>query len=149
MILFNSKNLDELQLRKRGDIFKHGLFSLMGLLLVNALLYSYGIEWASGKWAELTIILFTVVLCSIEFICYDIYPLTEKRQKGLISFCGLFGAAAIVACMYDFIFENVGIIVNGKITDSALGIIYGVMFIAIFITYKLKTNYNATHENDE
>lgn len=75
-------HLDELQLLKRGDVFKHGFLSLTGLLLVNALLYSYGIEWTSGKWAELTIILFVIVLCSVEFIYYDIYPLTEKQAKG-------------------------------------------------------------------
>lgn len=142
-------HLDELQLLKRGNVFKHGLFSLAGLLLLNALLYSCGIEWASGKWAELSLILFTVVLCSIEFIYYDIYPLTEKRQKALIVFCGLFGTAAIIACLYDFIFENAQMISNGKISESALGIIYGVMFASIFITYKFKKKYNAKHENDE
>lgn len=142
-------NLDELQLLKRGNIFKHGLFSLFGLLLVNALLYSCGIDWASGKWAELTIILFTVVLCGIEFICYDIYPLTEKRQKFIIYFLGLFGATSIIACIYDLITEKTGIIVNGKITNSALGILYGTMFATVFFAYKIKTKYNSRHENDE
>ncbi len=142
------KNLDEFQLLKRGNVFKHGLFTLIGLLLVNTLLYSCGIEWASGKWPELTIILFVVMLCSIEFICYDIYPLTEKRQKLSIYFLGLFGVISIVACSYDFIFQQVGIIADGKITDSALGIIYGVMFIAVFLAYKLKTKNNAKQEND-
>lgn len=144
-----TKNLDELQLLKRGNIFKHGLFSLSGLLFVNTLLYSWGIEWTSGKWAELTIILFVVMLCSIEFIYYDIYPLTERKQKKLIYFSGLFGLLAIIACMYDFIFENVGIIVNGKITESALGMIYGVLFISIFLAYILKIKYNAKHKNEE
>jgi hypothetical protein len=142
-------HLDELQLLKRGNVFKHGLFSLVGLLLLNALLYSCGIEWASGKWAELSIIMITVAICSIEFICHDIYPLTEKRQKGLIAFCGLFGAAAIIACLYDVVFENVPIVPNGKISESALGIIYGVMFASIFLAYKFKKKYNAKHENDD
>lgn len=145
----NLGHLDELQLLKRGNVFKHGLFSLIGLLLVNALLYSCGIKWTEGKWAELTIILFVVILCIIEFICYDIYPLTERKQKNLIYFSGLFGLLAIIFCMYDFIFEYAKIIVNGKITESALGIIYGIMFLSTFIVYKLKTKYNANHENNE
>lgn len=143
------KNLDELQLLKRGNVFKHGLFFLTGLLLVNALLYSWGIEWATGKWAEMTIILFVVVLCSIEFIYYDIYPLTKKKQKYMIFFSGLFGFAALMACIYDLIIEKAGIIVDGKVTDSALGIIYGLMFIAVFLAYKLKMKHNTKHENDE
>ncbi|MGX8833301.1 hypothetical protein ACWG0P_03730 [Amedibacillus sp. YH-ame6] len=144
-----SEHLDELQLLKRGNVFKHGLFSLIGLLLINALLYSCGIQWAEGKWSELTIILFVVVLCIIEFVCYDIYPLTERKQKRFIYFSGLFGLLAIIACMYDFIFEYAKIIVNGKISESALGVIYGAMFLSTFIAYKLKTKYNANHEIDE
>ena len=143
------KKLDELQLLKRGNIFKHGMFCLIGLLLLNTLLYSQGIEWASGKWAELTIILFTIVLCSIEFILYDIYPLTENKQKQLIYFLGLFGFVALIACIYDLIVGKSGIVVDGKITETALGIIYGLMFISVFVVYKLKKQYNAKHENDE
>ena len=143
------KKLDELQLLKRGNIFKHGMFCLIGLLLLNTALYSQGIEWASGKWAELTIILFTIVLCSIEFIFYDIYPLTENKQKHLIHFLGLFGFAAFIACIYDLAIGKTGIIVDGKITETALGIIYGLMFISVFVVYKLKKQYNAKHENDE
>ena len=142
-------HLDELQLLKRGDVFKHGFLSLTGLLLVNALLYSYGIEWTSGKWAELTIILFVIVLCSVEFIYYDIYPLTEKRQKGGIYFLGLFGLISIAACGYDLAVEKIGIIADGKITASALGILYGIlygiMFLSVFFAYKLKTKLSLIH----
>ena len=143
------EHLDELQLLKRGNIFKHGLFSLVGLLLVNTLLYSCGIEWAAGKWAELTITLFVIVLCSIEFICYDIYPLTEKRQKYLIYFSGLFGLASIIACVYDLLTEKTGMIVEGKIANDALGIIYGLMFSAVFLAYKIKTRHNLRTNNNE
>ncbi|TDW11820.1 hypothetical protein EDD63_1527 [Breznakia blatticola] len=143
------KHLDELQLLKRGNVFKHGLFSLVGLLLINALLYSCGIEWASGKWAELTIILLVVVLCSIEFIYYDIYPLTERKQKYLIYFSGLFGFVALIACIYDLVIEEVRIVASGKITDGALGIIYGILFMVVFLAYILKIKHNAKHENEE
>lgn len=141
-------NLDELQLLKRGNIFKHGFFILIALLLINSLLYSYGIEWATGKWSELSIVLFTIVICSIEFICYDIYPLTEKNQKYLIYFLGLFGITAIIACIYDLAVGNEAIIIEGKISSTALGIIYGVMFIAIFLAYKIKTKYNSLQEDN-
>ena len=143
------EHLDELQLLKRGNVFKHGLFSLAGLLLVNALLYSCGIEWASGKWAELTIILFTVALCCIEFICHGIYPLTEKRQKFLYYFAGLFGTVAIAGGVYELISEKAGIIVDGHITDSVLVIAYGIMFVAILVAYIIKTRYDIRHEKDE
>ena len=89
------------------------------------------------------------LLCSIEFIYYDIYPLTENKQKHLIHFLGLFGLVALIACIYDLTIGNTGIIVDGKITESALGVIYGLMFIFVFVVYKLKKQYNAKHEYDE
>lgn len=144
-----TEHLDEFQLLKRGNVFKHGLFSLGGLLLVNALLYSCGIEWASGKWAELTIILFTVALCCIEFIYYGIYPLTEKRQKFLYYFAGLFGTVAIVSGIYELVSEKARIIVDGHIADSVLMIAYGIMFAAILVAYIIKTKHDARHEKDE
>jgi uncharacterized membrane protein len=143
------KHLDELQLLKRGDVFKHGLFSLAGLLLLNALLYSAGIEWAPGKWAELTILLFTIMLVSIEFIFYGIFPLSEKRQRFLYYFCGLFGITAIIACVYDLMNEKTAIVTNGKIAESALGVIYGLMFLAIFLVYLFKSRYNVSHEENK
>lgn len=147
--MIKTKNLDELQLLKRGNIFKHGLFILVSLLLLNTLLYSYGIEWTTGKWGELTIILITIVICAIEFIYHDIYPLTENKQKYLIYISGLYGLTAIVICIYDMISKKTGIIVDGKVTSNTLGIIYGVLFIAVFVTYKFKVKNNSCHENDE
>lgn len=142
-------NLDELQLIKRGNIFKHGLYTLAGLLLANALLYSIGVQWAPGKWAELTFLLITVVLCSIEFIYYEIFPMTEKRQKYAIYFLGLFGLGAIVACTLELVQGKTGIIAEGKIVSSALGILYGLLFFSVFVTFILKKQYKSKHENDE
>ena len=56
---------------------------------------------------------------------------------------------ALIACIYDLTIENTVVIVDGKITESALGVIYGLMFISVFVVYKLKKQYNAKHEYDE
>ena len=90
-----------------------------------------------------------LVNISKRSIYYDIYPLTENKQKHLIHFLGLFGLVALIACIYDLIVGKSGIVVDGKITETALGIIYGLMFISVFVVYKLKKQYNAKHENDE
>ncbi|MDR1736518.1 MAG: hypothetical protein LBR85_06590 [Oscillospiraceae bacterium] len=143
------KRLDELQLLKRGIVFKHGLFTLVALLLINALLYSQGIEWVSGKWGELIIVFFVIVLCNIEFIYYDISPLGERRQKYLIFFCGLLGATTVIACTYELVMEDTGIIVDGKINRNVLGILFGIMILAIFIAYMLKAKFNTKREDNE
>lgn len=142
-------NLDELQLLKRGNIFKHGLFTLIGFLLINAMVHSCGITWAKEKREELTIILFVVTIIIIECICYDIYPLTENKQKYFINFAGFFGLMMIILCMYDFLYENIDVFVNGMISESALGIVYGMMFLSTCFVYKLKLKYNDNHEHEE
>ena len=149
MKLFNKNNLDELQLVKRGNIFKHGLFVMGGLLLLKTLLENYNIFILNEKWGNLVIILFTIALCSIEMICYDIYPLSEKRQKFMIYFVGLFGFVSIVISIFDMVNENIAFILEKQLSDSAIGIIFGCIFISIFIAYIIKTIYNERHEENE
>ncbi len=137
-----NKILDERQLMIRGNIFKHGLFLLTALLLSNSLLYNLGFEWVAGKWAELTLILLTVVFCSIEFIYFDIYPLTRNIQKIGIFLLGLFGSLSVVSCLYEITTQKTGFVMDGKITNNALGIVYGFMFISLTIAYIIKAYYN-------
>lgn len=147
MFLFNKKHLDERQLLIRGDIFKHGLCILTILIFSNSILnLFYNFEWADGRWSELTIILFTITVCSIEFISYAIYPLKEKRQKYLIYILGAFGVISIVLCLYEMVTLNISVIMNGKLSSNALGILYGIMFLSIFITYILKNVYSKENE---
>ncbi len=148
-MLKTTKHLDELQLVKRGNVYKRCLFVLVSLLLLNTILYSFGIEWAEGRWPELTIIIFVIVLCHIEFIYYEIYPLSENMQKFLAYFSGIIGIAAIIACVYEAITEKPGIIADGKIVISVLGGVYGLMLTSIFVAYMLKKRLNARHGDNE
>lgn len=149
MMINKTKNLDELQIIKRGNVFKHGLFIALGLLLINSALYAYGVEWAPDGFAELTIVIVTIVFCSIEFIYHDIYPLKIERQKYVIYLTGIYGIVSIAISVYDLIRSKNGIILNGRITESALSIIYGCLMIAILLAYLIKTNYNMHHLDDE
>ncbi len=148
MLKIKIKNLDERQLIIRGNIFKHGLFMLVGLLLLNSFLYNMGVDWATGKWAELTIILFTIICCSIEFIYYDIYPLTKSTHKFGILLLGLFGLISIGLCIYEMQVEKIAFIVNGKVTDDGLGIIFGFMFLSIPAAKLIKSFY-VNNKNEE
>lgn len=147
---FQKKGLDERQLLIRGNIFKHGFFVLTFLIFCNAMLnVLLGFKWTTNGWSELTIVLFGITICCIEFIYYDIYPLTEQYQKYSIYCIGIFGCTSIVLCLYEIIFENIPIIVNGNLTANTLGIIYGLMFLTIFIIYICKTIRNQKYEKED
>lgn len=150
MLLFKKKQLDERQLLIRGNIFKHGLFIMSILIFCNSMLNMFlGFEWASDRWSELTIILFTVTVCCVEFICYDIYPFTEKRQKHLIYFMGFFGVVSICLCLYEMITLKIAAIVDGKLSSDVLGVLYGCMFLSIFLTYICKAVHNKKIEMED
>jgi len=142
------KKLDELQLLKRGNVFKHGLFLLGGLVLLNSFLANSNIILINEKWSSTLMVLVTVAVCGIEMIYYDIYPLTEKRQKFLIYFVGLFGIASIIISIYEMIKGQIPFSSNKQVTDEGIGIIFGCIFVSITVAYIIKSYYNS-RENYE
>lgn len=143
------KKLDELQLLKRGNVFKHGLFILGGLTLLNAFLENNNIFVLNEAWSAPLIVLITVAVCSIEMIFYDIYPLTEKRQRYLIYFVGLFGIASIIISVYEILSRQIPFIENRQITDEGIGILFGCIFVSIPVAYIIKSYLNATQKDED
>ncbi|WP_040951391.1 hypothetical protein [Gorillibacterium massiliense] len=143
------KKLDELQMLKRGNVFKHGLFLMGGLTLLNACLENNDIFILPDKWSALFIVLVTIAVCGIEMIIYEIYPLLEKRQKRLIYFIGLFGAASIIVSAIDMVNEHTPFIRNRQVTDTGTGILFGCAFLSIAAAYLTKSKYQERHNEDD
>lgn len=136
----NVKGLDELQLIKRGNAFKHAFFTLVGSSLVNILLVNHvlGIEWAEGGREELTIVLFSLMVLIAEFAWHGIIPFGEKQQKAFMVLYAVTGLFLVGVCVYDLVFEHAKIFFNGQVTPSALVGFYGIMFIMITVVYMLR-----------
>ena len=135
------KKLDELQYIKRGNIFKHCLFTIIGLLLLNIAAIEFDLVFMSQRNSLILIIVFVVSLFCIEMICYGIYPLSEKRQKFIYFFAGFIGMAAIITTAYEMIFDKVSFIKNRMLSDSGAGLIMGCLLFAILIAYVMKIVY--------
>jgi hypothetical protein len=136
------KNLDELQLIKRGNVFKHCLFTVIGLLMLYVMALELDIVFMSQRNALVLIILFVVSLFCIEMICCDIYPLSEKRQKFLYFFEGIFGTVIVTVSIYEIVSGEAGFIENEMLTDAGAGVIMGGLFILILLAYIGKSVYN-------
>ena len=136
------KNLDELQYIKRGRIFKHCLFTIIGLLLVYIALLQVDIVLTDHQTALLLIIIFVVSLFCIEMIFYDIYPLSESRQKYLYFVMGLLGLVIIILAAYELITGETDFIENGILSNVGAGIITGSLFLLILLAYLVKKFFN-------
>jgi uncharacterized membrane protein YuzA (DUF378 family) len=142
------KKLDELQYIKRGNIFKHCLFTIIGLLLIYVVSLESGVVITSQRNALIMIILFVVSLFCIEMICYDIYPLSEKRQRILYIIIGLFGLGCIIISIKEMIEKEAGFIENQMISDNGAGILIGCFLFSILLAYLIKAIYNKKNEEE-
>lgn len=138
------KKLDELQYIKRGNVFKHCLFTIVIMLLAYVSILELDIIIISQRNALMLIVLFIVSLFCIEMICYEIYPLSEKRQKFIYCFAGLFGIGAIIAGIYEMVMEDAAFIESKMLTDAGTIILIGCLFIMVLIAYLLKKLYVKT-----
>jgi predicted acyltransferase len=132
------KKLDELQYIKRGNIFKHCLFTVIGLLLLYYTVLGFDIVIMSQRNAILLIIIFTVSLFCIEMIWNEIYPISEKRQKFLYFILGLFGFAVIILSAYEMITGKACFMEREIISDTGTGFIMGCLLFMIFAAYILR-----------
>jgi len=132
------KKLDELQLIKRGNIFKHCLFAIIGLLLLYIAMIELDIVFLSHSNTLILMIIFVVSMFCIEMIHYEIYPLSEKRQRFAYLFAGLFGTAAIIASIYEMVSGAMGFIENDMLSDAGAGVLMGSLFLAILLAYVCK-----------
>lgn len=136
------KKFDELQYIKRGNIFKHCLFTIIGLLLLYMAMTEFGIVLMSQRNALLLIIVIIVSLFCIEMICYDIYPLSEKRQKFIYIIAGLLGSVIIIISIYEMAFGEESFVENAVLSDIGAGAILGCLLFAIFFAYAIKSIFN-------
>lgn len=142
-------NLDERQLRRRGDVFQHALILLLILVGVNAFLKGEGIVWAEGMYENLLILWAAVALCLIEFVLYDIFPLSEGRQGVLYCVFGLCGLLLGGMSLFHLLAEGAPFVENRILTSWGAGILEGGIMLALFFVYLGHTIYCRKHRNEE
>jgi len=136
------KKLDELQLIKRGNVFKNCLFVLIGLLFLNIVMLESGMVFIDQRSAMVLMILSIVVLLSVQMIYYEIYPLSEKRQRAVYAVAGLFGLAAVVFSAVIMATGEAAFVENAMLSEIGSIMIMGGLFLTIPIAYFIRRVYN-------
>ena len=135
------KKLDELELIKRGNIFKHCLFTVMGMLFLLLMTLQADIVLMSQRNALALIIIFISAMFVVEMIIYGIFPLSEKRQRFIYFFMGLAGVFLIAISARELITGEYRFIEDGMLSDAGAGVIMGGLFTLILIAYAIKCAY--------
>jgi len=140
------KKLDELQIIKRGNIFKHCFFTVLVLLMLYAAMLQLGVVLVQHQTGLILVALFSVSQFIIEMNLCDIYPLSEKRQRFLYYFIGLMGLFTVIVSAYGLVEGETGFIEDDLLSSSGAEIIMGCMFLVVFLVYIAKRIYNRQKE---
>ena len=133
------KKLDELQKIKRGNVFMHCYFATIFLIIANYLMLAFDFAAVSQQNALLLMLLLIVSLFCIEMICYEIYPITEKRQRILYIVIGLYGIFLLALGFIDILSDEASFIEDHMISNAGVGIILGCLMFSILFAYILKS----------
>lgn len=142
------KRLDELELIKRGRVFKHCFFILIILLTINMYLIKLDIEIMSQDNMMLCIIFFIISLFCVMMISYDIYPIGEKRLRVMYLLCGLMGILFALLGIYDIAALDKSFIEDGLISSSGVSIILCLPALSIPAAYLVKKILNKKHKEE-
>ncbi|HBU11792.1 MAG TPA: hypothetical protein DEB31_03425 [Clostridiales bacterium] len=124
----SSDKFDERQLQIRGNIFKHGVFTAIGLLLANAFLQKAGILWASGFHQNILLLMLTVTVISVAFHVRGVYFAENGTQRRM--FLSVFTVAALMLSVSSvvFIIDGDTLIAGGMLTDTGFFLVLAILF---------------------
>jgi hypothetical protein len=134
----NKKQYDERQLQVRGQVFFHGFFVAVVLLLLNAFLQSNDIVWASPFNQNILIVAALVAVVSIELILRGAYFGQHKRPWVLIGLFGILSVLLAVSLIIDFV-QGEAFIDGAGLSEHCATAVFAAVFITITITATLKT----------
>jgi hypothetical protein len=128
----NAKEFDERQLYIRGKVFFHGMITSLILLLINALLHSFGIVWANGFHQNVLIVTITATVISVEAILRDAYFGIGDTRKPIIAIFSFASLILIIFIVRDIVQGN-SFFENGQLTSNGFSLIFNIMPISIAV----------------
>lgn len=143
-------NFDERQLWIRGDVYKHGLFLMGGILLLDNLLRDFGMVWAGGRILDLSVLMVTVAFCSVEWICRDVYlALPIKQQDGILALLGVLAVALLFYSCIELFLGETRFFSHGQLAEAGLEIISSLCLLLICVAYLVKRLLGMRKDMDE
>jgi len=141
-------NFDERQLWVRGDIFKHTVIVMGGLLLLNSFLMDYGVSWADGMYPSMIILLISIMTLSVEMICRNVYPSVNNNQKIPIYLIGILSTVSLAWTVIESNSLEIKLVVSGQLSEYGSRLIMNSCMFIIFAVFIVKTVYEKRFEKE-
>ncbi|WP_461204926.1 hypothetical protein [Clostridium sp. DL1XJH146] len=138
--------LDERQLWIRGEVYKHALMVMGGLLILDAILKDFGMIWADSMSSSMIILMVSIMVGSVEMICRDVYMVPGNRQKYLIALMGICSSIVVVQAVIELAIGKYKFVVEGQLTNDASKAIMVACVFIIFIVFLVKNHQNKKME---
>ncbi len=144
------KNLDERQHLVRGKIFKHTVFILGGLLLLEGLTETFfGVTFFEGEWSNLVIVMAGIMFMGSEMVLRDAFPGSEKSRLALFSLIGLTGIAAIIVGIVEFAAEGMTFVAESSLSEDAAWLFECVMLLSTSVIFFVKYLRNKNKKEED
>jgi hypothetical protein len=130
----NKTNLDERQLWLRGEVLKHCLFLIGGLLLLKMFLKAFELSLVDEEWVDIFIIAITMTLGCIEKSLRGVFNFDDIRMTAVIVILGIAGAISFVLNIIHFT-GGEGLVSGGQLTQAGVFWVMSLSFIAITAVY--------------
>ncbi|MDF2821963.1 MAG: hypothetical protein K0R15_2411 [Clostridiales bacterium] len=133
--------LDERHILVREDIYKHMVFVIGILLLLDFYLKELGVVWDSGKYSSIIILYISFTFGWIEMICRGVYLIAEKQHKSIVYIMGLIAVVFISKILKNVILDGDFIFVQGQLTKTGILLVRYLCMLLIPIILLIKTKY--------
>jgi len=120
-------DFDERQMQIRGQVFFHGFILALVLLLLNAVLQSNGVVWASGFHQNVILMVLISTITALEAIIRDVYLGNGKTRWITL---GVFGLLSVFLWVLNIqhILKGSVILEDRALTSNGFSVVLAIMF---------------------
>lgn len=142
MLNWKDKNLDERELQIRGRVALHTMLFGFALLLLVTTLAVFDLFYIEQPFGYLLVLLLMVAMLCIKMIYHEVYPIGEKRMRGLYYALGTYGVVTLLICIVAYkngevFFTERTLTQNGMLASMA-GIYIAVCLFYVVRSHKSK-----------
>ena len=120
-------DFDERQMQIRGQVFFHGFILALVLLLINAVLQSNGVVWASGFHQNVILMVLISTVAALEAIIRGVYFGNGKTRWTIL---GTFGLLSIFLWVLNIqhIIQGSSVFEDRALTSNGFSVALAIMF---------------------
>jgi hypothetical protein len=140
---------DERQLWGRGEVYKHMILVMGGLLILDGILKDGGVIWAGSFDSSMIILMISGMVGSVEMICRNVYMSRGNQNKWVVYLMGIISTISLVRIVIELIFQKYSLIASSQLNDKGFLFVIDVCMLVIFVVFIIKSANTKRIEKEE